>query len=91
MNIEKRTYKGKLYKGNQQPDIVIVDNGEIPSRPGMYGPWVRWKLPWDADDQSRTSLRPVVEDLLKLTCEVDLGESCPTKSQPFPSAPIGSP
>jgi hypothetical protein len=33
-----------------QPPLVVVDGGEQGN--GMHGPWVKYRFPWETDDQA---------------------------------------
>lgn len=39
-----------IYEAPGQVPIIVVDGGDLPN--GMHGPWVRYRFPWEKDEEA---------------------------------------
>jgi hypothetical protein len=52
------------YECPGQVPIVVTNNGDLGT--GMHGPWVKYRFPWETDDQATSVFFSAFEELLKL-------------------------
>ena len=53
-----------LYECAGQVPIIVVDGGELGD--GMHGPWVRYRMPWETDDQATAVIWTAFDALLAI-------------------------